>query len=531
MEKIQQNSSAPPLSQSNSGEGQVGAQQKGENESPQKTKSNALSPTRKRGVNGAYSSSSNALSGAVDYAAMTAGNGFMKRMRAAKQTKYVSITQVAPVSNSVKKRVSTNANPTQRTASTPRTTNTKFGSTGQQFYTADTNSSSTATQRKLYGQGVTATQNTSPNVGGEQQSVVTTPYSPMVPTGGLNYSASFHDQIPGGNMINPNITTSSFMQGSQQNTGYMLEQAKKQKGQIEKDVFSLRNRVRLLEIEHKRAVKKISEANQRATHMADLKSKNDQKFMERLMSQESMRDTLKEQQIMNLELQKRQRQSIQEARFSMYLVKNQQVKSVKQEIMTEKERYANDLAIQYEQITERKQEIHTQRETAKNAVQNFKWSRASEKQNEFRLKTQNEKRLILQYQYEASELERLEAELLSRLQNTQAMERQAFMELEQAMITASLPKTQRLQIIHEMNAEHAAPSGAQGKKSSRRGTSGAVSPSTQQVNEFNPSTHQSNTSQHAIEGSSQQTVLVDMKGHIAAQHLPPIEQAKQSQIK
>lgn len=44
---------------------------------------------------------------------------------------------------------------------------------------------------------------------------------------------------------------------------------------IEKDVFSLRNRVRLLEIEHKRAVKKISEANQRATHMADLKSKND----------------------------------------------------------------------------------------------------------------------------------------------------------------------------------------------------------------------------------------------------------------
>lgn len=43
----------------------------------------------------------------------------------------------------------------------------------------------------------------------------------------------------------------------------------------------------------------------------------------------------------------------------MYLVKNQQVKSVKQEIMTEKERYANDLALQYEQITERKQEIHT----------------------------------------------------------------------------------------------------------------------------------------------------------------------------
>jgi hypothetical protein len=45
-------------------------------------------------------------------------------------------------------------------------------------------------------------------------------------------------------------------------------------------VFNLRNRVRLLELEHKRAIKKISEASQRAQHMADLKSKNDQKFME-----------------------------------------------------------------------------------------------------------------------------------------------------------------------------------------------------------------------------------------------------------
>ena len=38
--------------------------------------------------------------------------------------------------------------------------------------------------------------------------------------------------------------------------------------------------MRLLELEHKRAIKKISEASQRAQHMADLKSKNDQKFME-----------------------------------------------------------------------------------------------------------------------------------------------------------------------------------------------------------------------------------------------------------
>jgi hypothetical protein len=38
--------------------------------------------------------------------------------------------------------------------------------------------------------------------------------------------------------------------------------------------------VRLLELEHRRAMKKISEASKRATYMADLKARNDQKFME-----------------------------------------------------------------------------------------------------------------------------------------------------------------------------------------------------------------------------------------------------------
>lgn len=61
--------------------------------------------------------------------------------------------------------------------------------------------------------------------------------------------------------------------------------------------------------------------------------------------------------------------------------------------------------------------------------------------------------MIIQYQQEAIELERMEAELLARLHSTQAIERQAFEELEQAMISASMPKKDRLQIIQEMNNE------------------------------------------------------------------------------
>ena len=45
----------------------------------------------------------------------------------------------------------------------------------------------------------------------------------------------------------------------------------------------------------------------------------------------------------------------------------------------------------------------------------------------------------------------MEAELIARLHNTQAMERAAFQELEKAMISASLPKKERIMIIEEMN--------------------------------------------------------------------------------
>ena len=77
------------------------------------------------------------------------------------------------------------------------------------------------------------------------------------------------------------------------------------------------------------------------------------------------------------------------------------------------------------------------------------------KQNEFLMKKQlkarqdqNSKAFQMQeqineYENEAAELERLEADLLVKLQETQKMERDAFVHLESAMVDASIPKNVR----------------------------------------------------------------------------------------
>ena len=56
----------------------------------------------------------------------------------------------------------------------------------------------------------------------------------------------------------------------------------------------------------------------------------------------------------------------------------------------------------------------------------------------------SEKELIRRRELEAQRLERLEAELLQNLQQTQNMEKEAFSQLEHAMIDASKPKRERV---------------------------------------------------------------------------------------
>eukprot|EP00349_Pseudokeronopsis_sp_Brazil_P002665 CAMPEP_0202962242 /NCGR_PEP_ID=MMETSP1396-20130829/6342_1 /ASSEMBLY_ACC=CAM_ASM_000872 /TAXON_ID= /ORGANISM="Pseudokeronopsis sp., Strain Brazil" /LENGTH=63 /DNA_ID=CAMNT_0049682681 /DNA_START=594 /DNA_END=788 /DNA_ORIENTATION=+ len=59
--------------------------------------------------------------------------------------------------------------------------------------------------------------------------------------------------------------------------------------------------------------------------------------------------------------------------------------------------------------------------------------------------------MIYDYEREAQQLEAMEEELIRRLQNTQNMERDAFKELEEAMISASMPKKERMQVMGELN--------------------------------------------------------------------------------
>lgn len=67
-----------------------------------------------------------------------------------------------------------------------------------------------------------------------------------------------------------------------ENPDLTYNQAKKIRLQVERDVELLRNRVRMLQLEEERALKKISETKKKTQQILELKQKNDAKFQKQL---------------------------------------------------------------------------------------------------------------------------------------------------------------------------------------------------------------------------------------------------------
>ena len=78
---------------------------------------------------------------------------------------------------------------------------------------------------------------------------------------------------------------------------------------------------------------------------------------------------------------------------------------------------------------------------SKASVAEFQNARVENARAEGREKINHEKQLIYKYEREAQQLEQLEEQLIGRLQGLQQEEKQAFEDLENAMIVASLAKT------------------------------------------------------------------------------------------
>ena len=139
--------------------------------------------------------------------------------------------------------------------------------------------------------------------------------------------------------------------------------------------------------------------------------------------------------------QKKRRQQVQDARYNMYVSKVQGAANVKQQLKEDLGRKQQFDMQDADNKTMKRESIRQMIAKSKSSVADFQNQRMANARAEGREKINYEKQLIYKYEREAQQLEMNEEQLIGRLQNLQQEEKQAFEDLENAMIVASLAKT------------------------------------------------------------------------------------------
>ena len=195
----------------------------------------------------------------------------------------------------------------------------------------------------------------------------------------------------------------------------------------------------MLQQEEQRAIKKINETRKKTEELQNLQRQNDELVIKK------QREKQRVQMEKERDLQKvlaRSKVANDEVR-----IRNDQYFRQKKQAVMEVRRQKDNIK---QNLYQQRQEQAMAAEMRKNQIKKSQYD-GYQKQNEFLKKKRDYARAgvnseanrlsnaIQNYQMEGDELEKLETELLAKLQATQKMEREAFMRLEDAMVNGSIP--------------------------------------------------------------------------------------------
>ena len=106
-------------------------------------------------------------------------------------------------------------------------------------------------------------------------------------------------------------------------------QAKKIRQQIQKDVELLRNRVRMLQFEEEKALKKIQETKKKTRQILELKALNDKKFENQMRSNSNNRGQIISNQNSNYFMQKKLNDDIKKKQSEILQKRKDEVQNLK----------------------------------------------------------------------------------------------------------------------------------------------------------------------------------------------------------
>jgi len=247
---------------------------------------------------------------------------------------------------------------------------------------------------------------------------------------------------------NPYVQTLSSLEGVQSlsmsvERGQLLR-VQQTRQVMEKDERMLENRIKMLQHEEQKLLRKIEMTRKQAEKLMAVKQRNDEEQrqkMEQHLHQDNSMDNFRE--LKRLEKEQSKKRYLEYSR-SIYEDKRQSYLSIRNNRLEGEQSKEHYLEAVRQANKERKAQIRQQEQLAREKLTSIWNQRVEKSQLNYLEKLDRQKQVIQDKAQKISKMEEMEASLLKKLQNTQIRHRETFNMLENAMKSMTIGIKNRL---------------------------------------------------------------------------------------
>jgi len=212
-----------------------------------------------------------------------------------------------------------------------------------------------------------------------------------------------------------------------------LTTAKESRKRAELDAQLLANRIALLKQEEEKAWKKIEETRKRAQEITELRAQNEQKFMAKEQFYKNKWESIRAAQAQNQNNREKGKAVRDATRNGLQQSRSVNATKTKQQSQQFLEQKKQREASERQANTERGNLIRQRKEEAKRRLEEDRFAQLEKFREDYEARAAQEELLRSRTDALVAKMEEEERELIQRLQNTQAVQRNSYEELEAAL--------------------------------------------------------------------------------------------------
>jgi len=219
-----------------------------------------------------------------------------------------------------------------------------------------------------------------------------------------------------------------------------LTAAKETRKRAELDAQLLANRIALLKQEEEKAERKIADTQKRANEIISLRSQNENKFQQKELHYKDKWENIRQNQVQNSykrdQLRGQRESNFRHLRDAKKDAVNQMKLKKSDNLLAKKERETNQRMVN----NDRTNHIRQAKQNAKHRQEMESLAKLDAFRRDYEDRVSREEELRQRTEVLVTKMEKEEMELIQRLQNTQALQRAAYEDLENALNGSQLSR-------------------------------------------------------------------------------------------